>query len=303
MNSSPSNKSFKPSFSRSVFSSVRLLALAIACGLSSQMAKAAAIEFTTDEGYANGNLTGQPGASPTWLASNGGAGSFVVNTSGGGSVQLATNGNGAVIGYQPSLDFTTGATFTSSFDFSFVQSLAMGAVTGGTTMISNAYLQNQNASIVAGVSASFGRNFGPDGTVVDGYRLAFGSMATNIAGIDLGIDSANGDVTSDVIRITLTLQQGSSAANWIGTETVYDVTQSKVLATKFLSNLNVGNTGAQGDTSLFNAIAQGGGMATSGISSLSVLSYTTPVPEPSTWALLALAGTVLVVVRRRVARA
>lgn len=258
-----------------------------------QMASAVVIDFTSAEGYASGSLNGQPSGNSSWTTTSGNT-SFTVDPSGAGSVQLSTAVNTGIAVYQTPVDFTTGVAYTSYIDFSFTQTTVDAG--GSTTFLNNLYLAN-SSSVTVGVStAGFGRTSG-----TDAYRLAFASGAVAIDGLSLGINSGAGDTTSDVIRMVLTIQKGATAATWIGTETIYNVTTGTTVATR-TSNLNFGADAT--DTSLYNSIGIGGSTITSGISGLTVLAYSSPaaVPEPATWALL-IGGALFLVLRRARQRA
>jgi hypothetical protein len=253
-------------------------------------AQAVLVEFTTGEGYANGNLSGQPSSTPIWLVSSGSGTPFTVNAAGGGSVAFDTTANGRIIGYNSAIDFTSGAAFTTYIDFTFVQSTA--SVGASTTAAGVIYAENVNSSSVNTTGAGFGRL----GSTVDGYRLAFANGAVNIAGTALGINSGTGDTASDVIRLTYTLQQGATAATWVGTETIFNVTTNTVVATRSSSAINIG---IADPASFFGTMQLGAAMATSGLSSFTVLAYSSPVPEPATLGLVALGGIALATSRRR----
>jgi hypothetical protein len=261
-----------------------------------QMAPAVLVEFTTGEGYTSGSLNGQPSGNSSWATSSGNA-SFTVNPAGGGSVAVdtaASNSNTAV--YQSPIDFTTGVAYTSSVEFSFTQSVVNTGTS--TVLFSNAYSSNPSSTTLGSSAISLGRVTG-----VDGYRFAtFASASVNIAGTALGINSAGSDTTSDIIRMTLTLQQGATATTWIGTATLYNVTTSTVLATRTSNAVDL--SGVFTDTSLYGTMAVGGTASTSGASNLTVLAYSSPVavPEPATWALL-IGGALFLVLRRARQRA
>lgn len=266
--------------------------LAAICLVSSFLAwgdaGAALIEFTTGEGYANGTLNGQPSETPVWSVSSDTNTPFSVNTAAGGSVAFNTTLNNRIVGYNSAIDFTTGAAFTTSMDFTFVQS---AATVGTTTLAGLVYAENVNANSIGSTSAGFGRS-----TLLDGYRLAFANAAVNIAGTALGIDSGSGDTISDVIRLTYTLQQGATSSTWIGTEVIYNVTTDTVVATRSSSAISIGTTDP---SSFFGAMQLGTGMASSGLSSFTVLAYSSPVPEPGVVTLLGLGCAVMALRRRR----
>lgn len=264
-----------------------LYGLAALCAIGSlfvaNAAHAAVIAFNS---YPDGNL----GATSDWENTSGTPTThFVVSSAGLAVDYTATTGRSTV--YQTPYDFTTLEPYTMSIDFRFSNDLVTAA--GSTTFIQLAYFTGSNSGTVSGVGAGIGRN-----TSANGYRLAFANGAVNIAGTDLGIDVANDDLDSDLIRMTLTLQQGATASTWIGTETIYNVTTGQLLATRSSSVINVG--AAHGDNSFYAGFSQGTGFNTSGITSLTVLNFSTPaVPEPGAPMLLAGMGTIFLLVRRR----
>lgn len=247
------------------------------------------VDFTTSEGYVNGALNNQPGATGTWRTSSGGNAAFTVNTADGGSVALSTTTNNALSGYFQPVNLTQGNAITTSMDFQFTQNPLS---TGGTAnAFGLSYATSQSAGGVAKTSTFFGRQAG-----TDTYRIsAFDSTTTNITGASLGINSGASDYTSDVIRLTLTLTY-TSATTLSGTVTLYNVTSGTTLAT-----LSAPNIVYSAPTSLYGAIQLGNAMASAGLSSVSVLNYNSPaVPEPGTVALAGLGlGVVLLMARRK----
>jgi len=262
-----------------------------------QMASAVVVEFTTAEGYTSGSLNNKPTGQAMWLTSSGNT-SYTVIPTGAGSVLVDTAASSATAVYQTPIDFTTGVAYTSSVEFSFTQAVAK--TEENTTLFSNAYSINPAQGTITNSAISIGRVT----DIVDGYRFAtFGSASVNIAGTALGINSVGLDTTSDVIRMTLTLQQGATAAAWIGIATLYNVTTSTVLATRTVSTLNLGGS-VFTDTTLYGTMALGGNSAASGVTDLTVFAYGSPVavPEPATWALL-IGGALFLVLRRARQRA
>ncbi len=182
--------------------------------------QAAVIEFTTDEGYVDGNLDGQP----HFEIPNPSLG-FTVNTASGGSVAVDTSLNSRTAIFQTPVDFTTGLTYSMFIDFQFDQSTA--SVAGNTTFLNTLYLSGPGSGSISSTAAGFGRSTG-----TDAYRLAFASGSVAISGSSLGINSILNDTSSDLLRLTLTLQQGSSASTWIGTETIMNLTTATTVATR-----------------------------------------------------------------------
>jgi len=248
--------------------------------------RAAVIEFTTEEGYVDGNLDGQP----HFEVANNNPG-FTVNTASGGSVAVDTSLNSRTAIFQTPVNFTTGFAYSMFIDFQFEQSSAV--VAASTTFLNTLYLSGPGSGSIASTAAGLGRS-----TATDGYRLAFAAGAVNINGSSLGINSSLGDTTSDVLRLTFTLQQGSSSSSWMGTETIFNVTTATVVATRTSSSINIG---ALDPSAFYNGFGTAASASTSGLSSLTVLTYGSPVPEPSTLILCAF-GAAIVGFRRRSAR-
>ncbi len=277
---------------KSLFTSPRLAAITLfASFLALGNARAVLIEFTSAEGYTNGTINGQPSASPVWATSSGTGTPFTVNAGGAGSVALDTTLNSRNAGYNSVTNFASvGTSFTSYIDFTFVQSTA--TVGAATTAFSLLYSDTQTTGSIGATTAGFGRS-----TLLDGYRMAsFAATSTNISGTALGINSGTGDNTSDVIRMTLTLTRGATTSTWGATETIFNVTTGTQVATVSSSSINIG---ANDPATLFNAMALGVSMTTSGLSSVNVLAYSSPVPEPATWALVTAGGVLLITLRRR----
>ncbi len=234
----------------------------------------------------DGNLDGQP----HFEIPNPSLG-FTVNTASGGSVAVDTSLNSRTAIFQTPVDFTTGLTYSMFIDFQFDQSTA--SVAGNTTFLNTLYLSGPGSGSISSTAAGFGRSTG-----TDAYRLAFASGSVAISGSSLGINSILNDTSSDLLRLTLTLQQGSSASTWIGTETIMNLTTATTVATRSSSSINIG---AADPSAFYNGFGTGATASISGLSSLTVLAYGSPIPEPSTLVLCAL-GAALVGLRRRSVR-
>ncbi len=167
--------------------------------------------FTSAEGYVNGTLHGQPGASPAWQLVSG-SGSFNVDLTKGLVVNAAqTTAQNAV--WQTPADFTATAARTAVLDFDFTQS---AAAAGTTTIVSLSNFLNATSG-TTNVKAYFGRASG-----TDLYRIGFyqnngspaTSVTTNVAGASLGLNSAGGDNVSVPLQLRYTLARGGSASAW-----------------------------------------------------------------------------------------
>ncbi|GAT31873.1 PEP-CTERM protein-sorting domain-containing protein [Terrimicrobium sacchariphilum] len=256
---------------------------------------ATVIDFTSAEGYTNGVLNNQPGASPVWKTT--GTSSFTgfqVDASNGGSVALDTTASSKLAGYATPVYFMSSGPVTMTMDFQFTQATA--SVGSATNAFGLVFASSQNAGGSATGLAWIGRS----ANTTDGYRLtAFGSSSALVTGTQLGLNSASSDNLSDVIRLTLTLTAVTSTS-WNGTATLYNVTTGTQIA-------NLVKNGITSAADLNNAmyggfqIGSGTQMSSSNLANASVLSYTTTaVPEPGTYALLGLGlGGMAFVIRRR----
>lgn len=266
---------------------------ALGClGLTAQTAKATLIEFTGPEGYTdNSSLT----TNANWQVTSSSTTAFVVDTDGGGSVAANLPDGGKNAFYQTSADFTTGNIFSDSVDFSFVQS-ATGGTIATNTFFSLAYFANPTGTGISPAIAGFGRS-----GVADGYRLAaFSTTAFSITGASIGINSGLGDLTSDNLRLTMTVQRGATSATWLVTETLFNLSTSTLIKTLTTATGNVGDT-IHADSSLYAGISLGSALATSGLDALTIQAFDTPtvVPEPEAVALLGGLGAFMLVARRR----
>lgn len=251
---------------------------------------AAIVDFTTTEGYANGVLNNQPGTSGTWKTTTGASyAEFQVNTSDGGSVALSTTANSKIAGYSSQVSFLSSGPVTMSMEFQFNQSSSTAA--GATSAFGLGFSAGQSSALRGTSAVYLGRSAG-----TDSYRLAaFSAGSLTVTGAQLGLDSASSDTLSDVIRMTITLNAVNSTT-WSGTATLYNVTTGAQIVTYTKNDISAGDL----STALYGGMLLGGTMSTSGLSSVSVLNYTTTVPEPGTCVLLGLGlGAMTVYVRRR----
>jgi len=258
--------------------------------LTAASAHAVVIDFTSGEGYTNGSLNLQTNNSGTWKTSSSNA-SFQVNTASGGSVSVDTSVINAVAGYFEPINFSTGGAITTSMDFQFTQGTA--TVTSATTAFGLAYTTIQGSGTNNTAFAAIGRQNG-----TDFYRMTAFGNATNITGATLGINSAGSDSLSDVIRMTLTMSY--TAGSWSGVATLLNVNTGITVATITRNGFAISSFGPD---SLYSAMRVGPEMTTSGLSSLSALNYSTPIPEPGTFVLAGLGLGAVLLFRRRMAQA
>jgi hypothetical protein len=173
-------------------------------------------------------------------------------------------------------------------DFQFTQSSSTAATTSAFGL---AFSTSQTASVRNGSSVYLGRA----ASTTDGYRLAvFAATSLNVSGAQLGLSSASSDNLSDVIRLTLTLNAVNSTT-WSGTATLYNVTTGTQILTYTKNDISAGDL----SSALYGGLQIGGSMSTSNLANVSVLNYTTTVPEPGTYALLGLGLGLVLVIRRR----
>ena len=169
------------------------------------------VNFTSSEGYANGTLHGQPGASPAWQLVSG-SNSFTIDLTKGLVVNASqTTAQNAV--WQTPVDHTAVAARTAVLDFDFTQS---AATSGTPTIVSLSHFSNATSGS-NNVKAYFGRASGTDLYRV-GFYQASGSPATsvvtNVTGAALGLNSGGGDNISAPLQLRYTLTRGSSASAW-----------------------------------------------------------------------------------------
>lgn len=258
--------------------------------LTAASAHAVVIEFTSGEGYTNGSLNLQTNNSGNWRTSSSNA-FFQVDTASGGSVSVDTGVNSVVAGYFEPINFSTGGAITTTMDFQFTQGTA--TVGSATNAFGLAYTTIQGSGTNNTASASIGRQNG-----TDFYRMTAFGNTTNITGTTLGINSAGGDSFSDVIRMSLTMSY--SAGTWSGVATLLNVNTGITVATITRNGFTISSFGPD---SLYSAMRNGDGMVNSGLSSLSALNYSTPIPEPGTYVLFGLGLGAVLLFRRRMARA
>ncbi len=208
---------------------VSLLAAATISWCAISTSHSAPVEFTLAEGYLNGSLSNQPASTPQWKTVGSGL-SYYVDSSGDGQLMVLTNQTATQYAiWQTPVDFTQTASNTASIDFSFEQSpTSANAILAALTYFSNTISGNTN------VRAFFARN-----AATDQYRIGFyqnnGTPATssswNIAGTNLGLNSASNDNTSDKLRLSFALTRGATASDWTAVVTLTNLTTSTTAGT------------------------------------------------------------------------
>ena len=267
--------------------------LVIGCLIANaSLAQSYTANFTDAEGFSNGNLANNA----DW-SNFGDANGFVVQDAAGtGSVQVnslasATGLSNSSTTYDATV---TSGTFTLSSDFQFTDSGS--DATGQNVFFLNQYSLNSNGTNTEGrTSLGMRKN-------VSNYQfLYFGTGAVSMSESQLGLDTANSDFQSDVLRMTSELTAGADASSWSGTYTLYNVTTDTILTTNSITLSPSGFTDFVADSSVFATIYSPANNY-NGISDIEVLSFGSSyaIPEPSTYALLAgLIGLIPVMLRRR----
>ena len=252
-------------------------------------AHAAVIDFTTGEGYTNGNLWQQtPTGGNTWNTIS----DFQVDTSGGGSVTAATStGNFSFPArYSAPLSSTTGQTLSLSMDFRF---LGVNVTTAPGSSSDRQYIS--------------GLNFGPTASgvfdgVIGGNILTFEFAPANLYTVQLfsneyttfapsavGLTNAGGTM-SDNLRMTLTTTIAPSG-NSTYTLGLFNLdTSTSIFSVDGSADLTA-------YSNLYAAFAGGGSNAANTSLVASQLDISS-VPEPTTVALL-LGGVGMLALGRR----
>lgn len=256
-------------------------------------AAAAVIEFTTGEGYTDGNLWQQtPTSGDTWNTVS----DFQVNTSSGGSVTAST-GTGSYsfpARYSAAFSSTAGQALSLSLDFRF---LGVNVTTAPGSSSDRQYLSGLNFGptssgvfdgVIGGNIMTF--EFAPANT----YTVqVFSGAFTTFAPSDVGLTNTGGTM-SDNLRLTLTTTI-ASAGNSSYTLSLFDLDTSTAIF-----SLD-GSADLSSYSSLYAAFA-GGGSPVAETSLVASRLDVSSVPEPSTLAFL-LGGAGISVLLRRSLRA
>ncbi len=229
------------------------------------------VNFTASEGYTNGSLHGQPGASPAWQLVSG-SNSFNIDLTKGLVVNGAqTAAQNAV--WQTPADFTATASRTAVLDFDFTQS---AATAGTTTIVSLSNFLNATSGST-NVKAYFGRASG-----TDLYRIGFyqsngspaTSVVTNVAGANLGLASGGGDNVSVPLQLRYTLVRGASASAWSAAVELKNRSTGATLATVNVPSFTSSTT-FYNDASLYPVI-NSEARHNAALSELVITGYTAP---------------------------
>jgi beta-glucanase (GH16 family) len=229
------------------------------------------VNFTAAEGYANGSLHGQPGASPAWQLVSG-SGSFTVDLTKGLVVNVAQTATQNAV-WQTPADFTATASRTAVLDFDFTQS---AATSGTPTIVSLTDFYNATSGST-NVSAYFGRASG-----TDLYRIGFyqgngspaTSVVTNVSAASLGLNSGAGDNTPVPLQLRYTLTRGASASDWSAVIELKNRSTGTTLGTVNVPAFTSSTT-FYNDASLYPVITSGSVQSAS-LSELIITGYTAP---------------------------
>lgn len=230
-------------------------------------ASATDISFTSGEGYSVASL----GSNSSWYAySNANVTNNVI-----GIVNLATGGRLGI--YQDeTFDFSVAdSAFTSYIDVQWTQGVALAS---SLDFAEIRYYQNATGTSSSTSRLQLNRAAGAG----DNYELQGLGVNVSLSAADLGIDSANSDVLSDVIRISSTLTK-TSATTWATSYIVTNETSSSIVTSGTGSSINLG--AANDDTTMYSGF-QGGFNDTFG--DVNILNFgVSAIPEASSFAMLA----------------
>ena len=252
---------------------------------------ATVIEFTTAEGYANGDLNGQPTIGSTWNANTAWdvADAALVTA----SAKTTSNNVGATFGAP--IILTSGQSYSLSANFQFIGSYTAGVQGTSSRELFGLGIASAISTYTAPTTAdaTMVLRANTDGAGTSAYNLAEDGTAIT------GISTINGFNTGDVLRLDYTLTLGADAASTFYTVQLFNLTDS--------TDTGLGTeTGI--DAAVYTALTTTGGFgyfetsfdmtSSTNITTAQVNSFTL-VPEPSTFALLGLGLCGLLVRRRR----
>lgn len=257
----------------------KLIVVPIALLATCHLASAVEIDFTTPD-YSDGVLDGN--SSGAWENVN--VDFTVTDSASSGAVNLPSSGGVAVYQNQV-LDFNAvGSTFSAYIDVQWTQNDEV-LESGSTTFAELAYYRDSNGSPIP-----YGRlGVGRSSRRVDGYRMAgLDYRSFPMTGADLGIDSARGDLLSDVIRISFDLIKGDSATTWVGHYTVTNLTTDTVVLSGTRRDMNIERSasGVNTDTTVYLGFNSGNNHL--GMAEVEVQRFgKVDIPEGATCALFA----------------
>lgn len=265
----------------------KILATLAIIALVAATSQATTIQFTTSEGYTNGDLNGQNSwnANTEW---------DVANAAGLGNAQTTSNSAGATLGL-PAITLTSGQSVTLSANFQFIGSYTAGGQGAanrnffglGISRSTTAYGGADTAEATMGLLGN------GDAAGTSAYTLL------NNYGAMTGMTTINGFNTGDVFQIDYTLTLGANAGASSYTAQITNLTDSLSTALGTKSGL---------DANVYDALTTTGGFAyfrtsfdmtaVTGVTSAQMNSYTV-IPEPSSIALVGLGLAALISRRRR----
>ncbi|RYD36885.1 MAG: PEP-CTERM sorting domain-containing protein [Verrucomicrobiaceae bacterium] len=264
--------------------------------LGSSTAYSAVVDFTAGENYIAGSLDKDtPGQSQAWdFTSSTNSNRFIVNPPG----LTLTNANSGQAVYQTPQDYGQGS-ITTYIDFAFSQTAGSATTAANVNVVGVQYLQNPTSDNLNSMVAVFGRS----SVSATPYRLTMGGVtAVSFDETNLGINFAGNDLTSDPLRLSVTITRLATMDMWTRTTTLTNLTTSatvaQIVSGGFTSFSTSSVPSVWTDSTLYASMQNYAAAATQ-LDALSIRSFgVIQVPEPGVLTSLG-AGALLLLKRRR----
>lgn len=233
-------------------------------------------EFSTVNGYVDGNLNGQK----NWVEET--AGTFVVNSGGSGSLSVANTAlKHAYFGSNAggdALDGTGGDTLKAEADFSFEVNAPSGNKSSLQLQFSNNG-QDQRVRLQLFRFSTLGYGL----RVIDQANTVTDSSMVSFA--DMGMDLDGSDFSSDTLSMSFDITRTETADEWLANAYLYN---GETLLTS-ITDMTVSSSILYGDNTLFSGMDSGSDV---NFTSRTVESFTVSqvVPEPATVSLVVIAS-------------